>query len=99
MDKEGDRSKNASATSGATNDKKQIGVVRKKKEKSKEDDSEEDALRKLKGGSSLSGASKVQNLANIDLSSYVTFKQFEEERSKMAKDLDDMKVLTERLTV
>jgi SMC interacting uncharacterized protein involved in chromosome segregation len=32
------------------------------------------------------------------LSAYVTFKQFEEERSKMAKDLDDMKTLTEKLT-
>jgi len=61
----GDRSKNASATSGAGKDGekgsalKQIGVVRKKNDKSKADESEDEALRKLKAGSALSGMSKA----------------------------------------
>ena len=61
----GDRSKNASATSGVAKDGdkssglKQIGVVRKKNDKSKVDDSEDEAMRKLKAGSALSGMSKA----------------------------------------
>ena len=61
----GDRSKTASATSGATKDGekssalKQIGVVRKKNDKSKVDDSDDEAMRKLKAGSALSGMSKA----------------------------------------
>jgi SMC interacting uncharacterized protein involved in chromosome segregation len=68
--------------------------VRKKKDKV--DDSEDETLRKLKAGSALS-STKAQ--PQIDLSAYVTFKQFEEERSKMAKDLDEMKTLAEKLHV
>ena len=77
--KDADRSKNASATSAAGKDgdkasaPKQIGVVRKKKDKSKEDESEDEALRKLKAGSALS-ISKTSGAGQLDLSSYVTFK-------------------------
>jgi hypothetical protein len=38
---------------------KQIGVVRKKNDKSKVDDSDDEAMRKLKAGSALSGMSKA----------------------------------------